>query len=95
MDKPSPQSAPVIPLTSTNPDKEVIDMQNTTTHKHELDRTQSRSKAKSLRAAEARRRFELLQEERMLQDQLADFWDTRSVHDWQQANAVHTPFRAA
>lgn len=70
-------------------------MQNTIPHKHKLDGTQSRSKAKSLRAAEARRRFELLQEERMLQDHLADFWDTRFVHDWQQANAVHTPFRAA
>jgi len=70
-------------------------MQNTIPHKHKLDGTQSRSKAKSLRAAEARRRFEMLQEERMLQDHLADFWDTRFVHDWQQANAVHTQLRAA
>jgi hypothetical protein len=31
----------------------------------------------------------------MLQDHLADFWDTRFAHDWQQANAVHTPIRAA
>ena len=70
-------------------------MQNTIPHKHKLDRTQSRPNDKSLRAAEARRRFELLQEERMLQEHLADFWDTRFVHDWQQANAVHTPLRAA
>ena len=70
-------------------------MQNTIPHKHKLDRTQSRPNDKYLRAAEARRRFELIQEERMLQDQLADFWDTRSQNDWQQADAAPTPLRAA
>jgi len=70
-------------------------MQNTIRHKHKLDRTQSRRIAKSLRAAEARRRFELLQEERMLKDHLADFWDTRFENDWPQVDAVHTPLRAA
>ena len=69
-------------------------MQNTTTQKHKPDTTQSRPNAKSLRAAEARRRFELLQEEHMLQDQLADFWDKRFENDWSHVDAVHTPLRA-
>ena len=51
-------------------------MHTATTDKNELDRTHSRQSLKRLRAAEARRRFELLQEQRLLQDHLADFWDT-------------------
>ena len=70
-------------------------MQKTTPHEQKLDKTQSRSNAKYLRAAEARRRFELLQEEHMLQDQLADFWDTRFEKDRPHVDAMHTPLRAS
>ncbi len=49
--------------------------QSATTDARESHRAQSRQNAKRLRAAEARRQFELLQEKRLLQDHLADFWD--------------------
>jgi len=60
-------------------------MRKTTPHKQELDESQSRPNLKRLRAAEARYRFELLQEERMLQDHLADFWDVHPEKDWRHS----------
>ena len=51
-------------------------MQTTTPDKKTSVKSQSMKNLKRLRAAEARRRFELLQEQRLLRDHLADFWDT-------------------
>ena len=39
------------------------------------------SMSKSLRTAEAYRRMELIEEERLIQDQLADFWEPRFVEN--------------
>ena len=52
-------------------------MPKVTERKEPLDKRQSRSYLKRLRAAEARRRYELFQEECLLHNQLADFWDQR------------------
>ena len=40
-----------------------------------------KSMSKSLRAAEAYRMMELLEEERLIKDQLADFWEPRFVEN--------------
>ena len=40
-----------------------------------------KSMSKSLRAAEAYRRMELIEEERLMKDQLADFWEPRFVEN--------------
>lgn len=48
---------------------------------------------KRLRAAEARRRHELLEEERELKDNLAEFWDSRFDKP-RRRRAVMTPFEA-
>ncbi|NNJ50090.1 MAG: hypothetical protein HKP22_06935 [Gammaproteobacteria bacterium] len=40
-----------------------------------------KSTSKSLRSAEAYRLMELIEEERLVQDQLADFWEPRFVEN--------------
>jgi len=40
-----------------------------------------KSMSKSLRAAEAYRLMELIEEERLIQDQLAEFWEPRFVEN--------------
>ena len=40
-----------------------------------------KSMSKSLRTAEAYRLMELIEEERLIQDQLADFWEPRYVEN--------------
>ena len=40
-----------------------------------------KSMSKSLRTAEAYRLMELIEEERLIQDQLADFWEPRFVEN--------------
>jgi hypothetical protein len=42
---------------------------------------QLKSMSKSLRAAEAYRLMELIEEERLIQDQLAEFWEPRFVEN--------------
>lgn len=50
-------------------------MKSMTPEKAGRDKSQYRQTLKGLRAAEARLRFELLQEQRLLQNHVADFWD--------------------
>jgi len=40
-----------------------------------------KSMSKSLRAAQAYRMMELIEEERLMKDQLADFWEPRFVEN--------------
>ena len=50
-------------------------MQKMNPNKHAFQSTKSRRESKALRRAKARRHFELLQEKRLLDDHLAEFWD--------------------
>lgn len=50
-------------------------MQNKPVRRYKLYKSTTRRELKNLRAAEARHRYELLAEERELQQYLADFWD--------------------
>lgn len=50
-------------------------MQNLPRRRYKLDKSATKRELKNLRAAEARYRYELLAEERELQQNLADFWD--------------------
>ncbi|MGB5276288.1 MAG: hypothetical protein WBO16_20110 [Gammaproteobacteria bacterium] len=52
-------------------------MRKASPKKNEINKQKSNRDQKKLRAAEARYRYEIMQEERLLQDNLADFWDTR------------------
>jgi 23S rRNA U2552 (ribose-2'-O)-methylase RlmE/FtsJ len=47
-------------------------------------------KSKSLRSAEAYKLMEIIEEERLIQDQLADFWEPRFVENrpLQEATAL-------
>jgi len=50
-------------------------MQNISRRRYKLDKSATKRELKNLRVAEARYRYELLAEERELQQNLADFWD--------------------
>lgn len=50
-------------------------MQNLPRRRYKLDKSATKRELKSLMAAEARYRYELLAEERELKQNLADFWE--------------------
>ncbi|MBT8128815.1 MAG: hypothetical protein KJP10_02405 [Gammaproteobacteria bacterium] len=50
-------------------------MQDIPRRRYKLDKSATKRELKSLMAAEARYRYELLAEERELKQNLADFWD--------------------
>jgi len=50
-------------------------MQKMNPGQHTFQNSKSRRELKALRAAKARRHFELLQEKRLLENHLADFWN--------------------
>jgi|GEM_PF-3087730 len=62
-------------------------MKNITPDQAGRDKPRYRQTPKGLRAAEARRQFELLEEQRLLQHHLADFWDSSLDKDGDDAPA--------
>jgi hypothetical protein len=63
---------------------EVHDMQARTTSKQELSRIPTQRNTRKLDVAEARHKIELLQEARLLQEHLAEFWELPDDKHWRK-----------
>jgi hypothetical protein len=64
-------------------------MQNIPRSRYKLDKSITKRELKNLHAAEARHRYELLTEERELQHNLAEFWDTAFDKDANRRTRLH------